>query len=79
MSRIGLRYTATVNSVIGPGVIGFTSSSRKLGGVLRESSMSDKQAKDLYAYIRTFKSTAPDLKEIPALNAIVAASKQERK
>jgi len=41
--------------------------------------MSDKQAKDLYAYIRTFKSTAPDLKEIPALNAIVAASKQERK
>ena len=26
-----------------------------------ESSLSDKQAKDIYAYIRTFKSSAPDL------------------
>jgi len=44
-----------------------------------ESSLPDKQAKDVYAYIRTFKSTAPDLKDIPTLNAIVEASKQEKK
>jgi mono/diheme cytochrome c family protein len=44
-----------------------------------ESSLSDKQAKDIYAYIRTFKSSAPDLKDIPTLNAIVEASKQDRK
>ena len=43
-----------------------------------ENSMSDKQAKDIYAYIRTFKSTAPDLKDIPALSAIVDAAKQEK-
>ena len=41
-----------------------------------ESSLSDKQARDLYAYIRIFKSTAPDLKDIPALTSIVAASKK---
>lgn len=42
-----------------------------------ESSLSDKQAKDIYAYIRTFKSQAPELKDIPALTQIVnAASKQ---
>jgi mono/diheme cytochrome c family protein len=38
----------------------------------------DKQAKDLYAYIRTFKSTGPPLKEIPTLDAIVDAAKQEK-
>jgi mono/diheme cytochrome c family protein len=43
------------------------------------ASLSDKQAKDIYAYIRTFKSSAPDLKDIPTLNAIVEASKQEKK
>ncbi len=43
-----------------------------------EATLSDKQAKDIYAYIRTFKSTAPDLKEIPVLNAIVDAAKQEK-
>jgi mono/diheme cytochrome c family protein len=42
-------------------------------------SMSDQQAKDIYAYIRTFKSTAPDLKDIPTLNTIVEASKQDKK
>ena len=36
-----------------------------------EGSLSDKQAKDIYAYIRTFKSSAPDLKDIPALSAII--------
>ena len=44
-----------------------------------EASLSDKQAKDIYAYIRTFKSTAPDVKDIPTLNAIVDAAKQEKK
>lgn len=43
-----------------------------------ESTLSDKQAKDVYAYIRTFKSTAPELKDIPTLNAIVDAAKAEK-
>ena len=43
-----------------------------------ENSMSDKQAKDIYAYIRTFKSTAPELKDISTLNAIVEAAKKEK-
>ena len=41
--------------------------------------MSDKQAKDIYAYIRTFKSSAPELKDIPTLNAIVDAAKRDKK
>jgi len=44
-----------------------------------EASMSDRQAKDIYAYIRTFKSSAPELKDIPTLNAIVEAAKQDKK
>jgi mono/diheme cytochrome c family protein len=44
-----------------------------------EQSMSDKQAKDIYAHIRTFKSTAPPLKDIATLNAIVDAAKQEKR
>jgi len=40
------------------------------------NSMSDQQAKDIYAYIRTFKSTAPDVKDIPTLSAIVDAAKK---
>jgi mono/diheme cytochrome c family protein len=41
------------------------------------TSLPDKQAKDIYAYIRTFKSSAPaDLKDAPALNAIVEAAKK---
>ena len=44
-----------------------------------ESTLSDKQAKDIYAYIRTFKSSAPELKDIPTLNTIVDAAKQEKK
>ena len=43
-----------------------------------ENSMSDKQAKDIYAYIRTFKSTAPEAKDTSTLNAIVDAAKQEK-
>ena len=41
-----------------------------------EKALSDKQAKDIYAYIRTFKSTAPDLKDIPTLNAILDSAKK---
>lgn len=44
-----------------------------------EASLPDKQAKDIYAYIRSFKSTAPDLKDIPALNAIVKAASEDKK
>jgi mono/diheme cytochrome c family protein len=43
-----------------------------------ERALSDKQAKDIYAYIRTFKSSAPELKDISTLNAIVAAAKQDK-
>jgi mono/diheme cytochrome c family protein len=42
-------------------------------------SLPDRRAKDIYAYIRTFKSSAPELKDIPTLNAIVDAAKQEKK
>ena len=40
-----------------------------------ETAMSDKQAKDIYAYIRTFKSNAPPLKDIPTLNSILEGAK----
>jgi mono/diheme cytochrome c family protein len=43
-----------------------------------ENVMSDKQAKDIYAYIRTFKSDTPPLKDIPTLNSIVTAAKREK-
>ena len=43
------------------------------------ASLSDQQAKDIYAYVRTFKSSAPsDLKDAPALSAIVDAAKQQK-
>lgn len=41
-----------------------------------ETAMSDKQAKDIYAYIRTFKSTAPPLKDIPTFNTILEGAKK---
>src|SRR5579884_3252652 len=45
-----------------------------------EASLPDKQAKDIYAYIRTFKSSAPgDLKDAPALNAILDAARRDHK
>ena len=40
-------------------------------------SLPDKRAQDIYAYIRTFKSTAPTAKD-PTLSAIVDAAKQEK-
>ena len=45
-----------------------------------ENTLSDRQAKDIYAYIRTFKSNAaPDAKDIPTLNAIVKAASRPYK
>ena len=44
-----------------------------------EAAVPDKQAKDVYAYIRSFKSSAPALKDIPTLNAIVDAAKAAKK
>jgi len=43
-----------------------------------ESSLSDQKAKDIYAYIRTFKSSAPTAND-PTLSAIVARAKEEKK
>ena len=40
-----------------------------------EASMPDDRAKDVYAYIRTFKANSPDAKSIPALSTILAGSK----
>lgn len=37
-------------------------------------SLSDEEVGDLYAYIKTFKSNAPDLEDIPALDAIIEAA-----
>jgi mono/diheme cytochrome c family protein len=45
-----------------------------------EKTMSDKQAKDIYAYIRTFKAAPPDPKNIPVLSQMLAdASKSSEK
>jgi hypothetical protein len=40
--------------------------------------MSDKQAKDIYAYIRTFKAAPPDAKNIPALNQILEDARAKK-
>lgn len=39
-----------------------------------ESSLSDAEVKDIYAYVRTFEDNAPALEDIPTLNAIVEAA-----
>ena len=44
-----------------------------------ENALSDKQAKDIYAYVRTFKSNAPELRNIPTLNQIIAAASRPYK
>jgi mono/diheme cytochrome c family protein len=44
-----------------------------------ENSLNDRQAKDIYAYIRTFKSNAPPLENIPVLNEIVKAASRPQK
>jgi mono/diheme cytochrome c family protein len=43
------------------------------------NTLSDAQAKDIYAYIRAFKSNAPELKDIPTLNTIVASANRPYK
>jgi mono/diheme cytochrome c family protein len=43
------------------------------------NTLNDKKAKDIYAYIRTFKSNSPEVKDIPTLNAIVNASSRPYK
>jgi len=43
------------------------------------NTLTDAQAKDIYAYIRTFKSNAPELKDIPTLNAIIASANRPYK
>ena len=40
--------------------------------------LSDAQAKDIYAYVRTFKSNAPPADRIPAMNAILSAAQKPR-
>lgn len=39
-----------------------------------ENSLSDEEAKDMYAYIRTFADNAPPLQDIPTLNAIIESA-----
>ncbi len=39
-----------------------------------ESSLSNEKAKDIYAYIRTFKDEPPEVEDIPALKAILDAA-----
>jgi hypothetical protein len=41
--------------------------------------LNDVQAKDIYAYIRTFKATAPPADKIPTLNAILSAAQKPGK
>jgi mono/diheme cytochrome c family protein len=42
-------------------------------------SMSDAQARDIYAYIRSFKSTPPPIDKIPVMSQILAAAKKPYK
>jgi mono/diheme cytochrome c family protein len=39
-----------------------------------EEALSDEQVRDIYAFIQTFESHAPDLEDIPTLNAIIDAA-----
>ena len=43
------------------------------------NTLSDAQAKDIYAYIRTFKSNSPEVKDIPTLNSIISAASRPYK
>ncbi len=44
-----------------------------------QASLPDNQAKDIYAYIRTFKTSAPaEVKDAAALNAILEAAKRSK-
>ena len=41
-----------------------------------KETLADAQAKDIYAYIRTFKANAPAADKIPTLNAILSAAQK---
>jgi len=41
-------------------------------------SLSDDSAKDIYAFIRTFKDDPPEVEDIPALKAILDAAQQDQ-
>jgi hypothetical protein len=42
-------------------------------------SVNDAQAKDIYAYIRSFKSVPPPVEKIPVMSQILAAAKSRIK
>jgi len=44
-----------------------------------ENALNDKQAKDIYAYIRSIKSGTPEAKSIPTFNTIVNAASRPYK
>jgi len=43
------------------------------------TTLTDAQARDVYAYIRTFKSNAPDVDDIPAFKQILSAAQKPHK
>lgn len=43
------------------------------------NALSDQEVKHIYAYIRSFRNVTPELKDIPTLNAIVAAASRPYK
>jgi mono/diheme cytochrome c family protein len=43
-----------------------------------KETLNDAQAKDIYAYIRSFKASAPSADKIPTLNAILSAAQKPR-
>ena len=43
------------------------------------ATLTDAQARDVYAYIRTFKSNAPEVNDIPGFKQILSAAQKPRK
>jgi mono/diheme cytochrome c family protein len=43
------------------------------------TTLTDPQARDVYAYIRTFKSNAPEVNDIPVFKQILSAAQKPRK
>jgi mono/diheme cytochrome c family protein len=41
-----------------------------------ESALSDTEARDIYAYIRSFRLSAPDIEDVPTLQAIIESASQ---
>jgi hypothetical protein len=44
-----------------------------------ENSLGDKQATDIYAYLRSLKSGTPELKDVATLNQIIKAASRPYK